>query len=111
MSIPPPPGTTDLTLLLGGVARPPTVVQPTFPVTLPPPTATDPFAGLEEIQLSNPTFEKAASSKKQRKDDGAHKHLRKAAGKVWNDTTLDQWPDNDHRVFCGDLDHSIRREW
>jgi RNA recognition motif-containing protein len=29
-----------------------------------------------------------------------------AAGKVWIDPTLDDWPDNDFRVFCGNLDRS-----
>eukprot|EP00918_Siedleckia_nematoides_P047682 GHVU01104413.1.p1 GENE.GHVU01104413.1~~GHVU01104413.1.p1 ORF type:complete len:148 (-),score=10.21 GHVU01104413.1:1402-1845(-) len=25
------------------------------------------------------------------------RHLRKAAGQIWNDATLEEWPDNDHR--------------
>ncbi|ORM40830.1 RNA-binding protein 42 [Babesia sp. Xinjiang] len=34
-------------------------------------------------------------------------HLRKAAGNVWNDPTLDDWPQNDYRIFCGDLGNEV----
>ncbi|CDR95357.1 RNA recognition motif (RRM)-containing protein, putative [Babesia bigemina] len=34
-------------------------------------------------------------------------HLRKAAGSVWNDPTLDDWPENDFRIFCGDLGNDV----
>ncbi|EDO06441.1 RNA recognition motif domain containing protein [Babesia bovis T2Bo] len=34
-------------------------------------------------------------------------HLRKAAGNVWNDPTLDDWPQNDFRIFCGDLGNEV----
>ncbi|KAK2198007.1 bifunctional RNA recognition motif domain/RBM42 [Babesia duncani] len=37
-------------------------------------------------------------------------HLRKAAGKVWNDPTLDDWPENDFRIFCGDLGNEVTDE-
>jgi hypothetical protein len=29
--------------------------------------------------------------------------LREALGKLWRDPTLDEWPDNDFRIFVGDL--------
>ena len=35
---------------------------------------------------------------------------RKAAGTVWEDPTLDEWPDNDFRVFCGDLGNEVSDE-
>ena len=35
------------------------------------------------------------------------KTLRKAAGVIWEDTTLDEWPDNDYRIFCGDLGNEV----
>mmetsp|Transcript_33998 Transcript_33998/g.133292 ORF Transcript_33998/g.133292 Transcript_33998/m.133292 type:complete len:250 (-) Transcript_33998:917-1666(-) len=31
------------------------------------------------------------------------KILRTAAGEVWEDPTLEAWPENDHRIFVGDL--------
>ncbi|GFE54787.1 RNA recognition motif domain containing protein [Babesia ovis] len=37
-------------------------------------------------------------------------HLRKAAGNVWNDPTLDDWPQNDFRIFCGDLGNEVTDE-
>eukprot|EP00934_Nitzschia_sp_Nitz4_P003830 Nitzschia sp. Nitz4//scaffold43_size134323//24155//24958//NITZ4_003283-RA/size134323-processed-gene-0.31-mRNA-1//-1//CDS//3329551900//3820//frame0 len=32
---------------------------------------------------------------------------RMAAGKVWVDPTLEEWPENDFRIFCGNLDPSV----
>ena len=29
--------------------------------------------------------------------------MRKAADKVWEDPTLEDWAENDYRMFCGDL--------
>lgn len=40
-------------------------------------------------------------------DGKKSKHLRTAAGHVWNDPTLDDWPDNDFRVFCGDIGNEV----
>ena len=31
------------------------------------------------------------------------KCLRKAGGEVWADQTLEEWADEDYRIFCGDL--------
>merc|ERR1712166_858111 len=33
--------------------------------------------------------------------------LRKAAGKVWRDPTLEDWPKEDYRLFCGDLGNEV----
>merc|ERR1711957_575601 len=33
--------------------------------------------------------------------------LRKAAGKIWRDPTLDDWPKDDYRLFCGDLVNEV----
>lgn len=46
---------------------------------------------------------------KQKKSSGV-KHLRKAAGKIWNDPTLADWPANDFRIFCGDLGNEVTDE-
>lgn len=32
---------------------------------------------------------------------------RKAAGQSWEDPTLAEWPENDYRVFCGDLGNEV----
>lgn len=34
-------------------------------------------------------------------------HVRVAAGKVWVDPTLADWPDNDFRIFVGNLDPTV----
>jgi hypothetical protein len=37
-------------------------------------------------------------------------HLRQVAGKVWVDPTLSDWPDNDYRIFVGNLDPNVTDE-
>eukprot|EP00128_Syssomonas_multiformis_P014084 Colp12_sorted_trinity150504_noHs@12112 len=39
--------------------------------------------------------------------DNGKKHLRTAAGQVWDDPTLDDWDPNDFRIFCGDLGNEV----
>jgi hypothetical protein len=43
--------------------------------------------------------------KKEEKQE--NKTLRKAAGEVWEDKTMEDWPDNDYRVFCGNLGNEV----
>lgn len=47
----------------------------------------------------------AATGKPKKKKE--KKFLRRAAGKIWEDETLAEWPDNDFRVFCGDLGNEV----
>ncbi|XP_024544036.1 RNA-binding protein 42 [Selaginella moellendorffii] len=35
---------------------------------------------------------------------------RKAAGQSWEDSTLGDWPENDFRLFCGDLGNEVNDE-
>mmetsp|Transcript_27908 Transcript_27908/g.63474 ORF Transcript_27908/g.63474 Transcript_27908/m.63474 type:complete len:139 (+) Transcript_27908:1640-2056(+) len=35
------------------------------------------------------------------------KYVRRAAGKIWVDPTLDEWPREDFRIFCGDLGNEV----
>ncbi|KAH7415796.1 hypothetical protein KP509_14G061300 [Ceratopteris richardii] len=35
---------------------------------------------------------------------------RKAAGQTWEDPTLADWPENDYRLFCGDLGNEVNDE-
>ncbi|KAL5659354.1 hypothetical protein ACJX0J_032517, partial [Zea mays] len=32
---------------------------------------------------------------------------RRAAGQSWEDPTLTEWPENDYRLFCGDLGNEV----
>merc|ERR1719389_175009 len=34
-------------------------------------------------------------------------NLRKASGKIWRDPTLEDWPKEDYRLFCGDLGNEV----
>lgn len=34
----------------------------------------------------------------------------KAAGKVWEDPTLESWPEKDFRLFCGDLGNDVNED-
>jgi hypothetical protein len=57
----------------------------------------------------------ANSSQKSKKKtvvkDGKHKKaIRTAAGEVWEDPTLLEWPENDFRLFVGDLGHDATDE-
>lgn len=38
------------------------------------------------------------------------RNLRMAGGEVWEDPTLADWPDNDFRLFCGDLGNEVTDE-
>jgi len=38
------------------------------------------------------------------------KYIRKAAGQSWEDPTLAEWPDDDFRIFCGDLGNEVTDE-
>ncbi|KAL8042447.1 hypothetical protein ABFX02_09G051500 [Erythranthe guttata] len=35
---------------------------------------------------------------------------RKAAGKTWVDPTLAEWPENDYRLFCGNLGNEVNND-
>jgi RNA recognition motif-containing protein len=36
--------------------------------------------------------------------------VRKAGGKVWQDTSLSEWPENDYRIFVGNLGNEVTDE-
>ena len=36
--------------------------------------------------------------------------MRKCAGDVWEDPTLGDWPENDYRLFCGNLGNEVSDE-
>jgi RNA recognition motif-containing protein len=57
-------------------------------------------------KLSVPTFEDEASSDP---NSGVNqkKNKRKAAGETWEDPALAEWPDNDYRIFVGDLGNEV----
>ena len=36
--------------------------------------------------------------------------MRKAGGQTWTDETLEEWPEKDYRIFCGDLGNEVTDE-
>ncbi|XP_021911225.1 RNA-binding protein 42 isoform X1 [Carica papaya] len=49
-----------------------------------------------------------ASSEIEHKAETKKKAIpRKAAGQTWEDPTLADWPENDYRLFCGDLGNEV----
>uniref|UniRef100_A0A0D3F7S0 RRM domain-containing protein n=1 Tax=Oryza barthii TaxID=65489 RepID=A0A0D3F7S0_9ORYZ len=49
-----------------------------------------------------------ANSEKDKKIEANKKAVpRKAAGQSWEDPTLADWPENDFRLFCGDLGNEV----
>uniref|UniRef100_A0A0D6R5H4 RRM domain-containing protein n=1 Tax=Araucaria cunninghamii TaxID=56994 RepID=A0A0D6R5H4_ARACU len=52
-----------------------------------------------------------ASSENEHKAETKKKAIpRKAAGQTWEDPTLAEWPENDFRLFCGDLGNEVNDE-
>ncbi|KAJ8639241.1 hypothetical protein MRB53_015935 [Persea americana] len=52
-----------------------------------------------------------ASSEIEHKAETKKKAIpRKAAGQAWEDPTLSEWPENDYRLFCGDLGNEVNDE-
>lgn len=47
------------------------------------------------------------TTEKKKKD---RKTVRIAGGQVWEDTSLADWPDDDFRIFCGDLGNDVNDE-
>eukprot|EP01071_Lankesteria_metandrocarpae_P001334 Lankesteria_metandrocarpae@DN1479_c0_g1_i1.p1 len=70
------------------------------------------------VAVDDDTSLHASPSKSPAHKDGAlsvakaasRPHLRKAGGEIWNDPTLDEWPNEDFRVFCGDLGNEVTDE-
>lgn len=90
-----------------------------YAMKLAPPMAThpDPRQSLQadptHCAVQSLTAEEAASLGSVMASGNAEKkkvHLRKAAGQIWSDPTLDEWTENDHRVFCGDLGNEVTDE-
>ncbi|KAJ2755665.1 RNA-binding protein 42 [Coemansia pectinata] len=75
-------------------------------------------AGLAEVaETSGSTFGPVADATGEQPDNsGKGKHAKKrrivrmAGGQVWEDSTLDEWPADDYRLFVGDLGPEVTTE-
>ncbi|KAL0365835.1 UNVERIFIED_CONTAM: RNA-binding protein 42 [Sesamum radiatum] len=103
---PPPPPVPYI-----GAAPPPTVPAVPLPVYPAPPTAQQLFQ--RDAQTITPEAIESvkaalASSDIEHKAETKKKAIpRKAAGQTWEDPTLAEWPENDYRLFCGDLGNEV----
>jgi hypothetical protein len=50
---------------------------------------------------------KETSTKKKNKNPYMKKFLRYAAGEIWEDPTLAEWPENDFRIFVGNIANDV----
>lgn len=84
---------------------------------MPPPTMLPPRSA--QITGAPVSFPQPASAEKKAEESGSGKDkkkvvqkgpLRAAGGEVWRDPTLDEWPDNDYRIFVGDLGNEVNDE-
>lgn len=73
--------------------KPEPVVEPVLPAPPPPPVIS--------------ATEIVTKPKKEKKN---RKVVRTAGGQVWEDVTLLDWPDDDFRMFCGDLGNDVTDE-
>lgn len=60
---------------------------------------------LKAARAAGVPYARPADGRKRRK-----KHLRAAAGEVWEDPTLGMWPENDFRIFAGNLGDEVTDE-
>lgn len=81
--IPPPP-------------PPPIQDEEIKPFTIPPPPPPPPVI---PPPMTHPPVDSNAVTKKP--------HVRSAAGKVWKDSSLADWPENDYRLFVGNLSKDV----
>ncbi|KAL0369212.1 UNVERIFIED_CONTAM: RNA-binding protein 42 [Sesamum calycinum] len=106
LQTPPPPPVPYI-----GAAPPPTVPSVPLPVYPAPPTAQQLFQ--RDAQTITPEAIESvkaalASSDIEHKAETKKKAIpRKAAGHTWEDPTLAEWPENDYRLFCGDLGNEV----
>ncbi|KAL1923802.1 uncharacterized protein VTP21DRAFT_8782 [Calcarisporiella thermophila] len=67
----------------------------------------DPFTAAPKTTSSTGTDKKG-------KKDGAEKKKKKvmrvAGGEIWEDPTMEEWDENDFRLFCGDLGKEVTDE-
>lgn len=77
--------------------RSPTTIGPSAPAIGPA------FPGATNPSLNDP------NAQGPQKAVGPHKKVavRMAAGKKWVDESLDEWPDNDYRIFVGNLSNEV----
>lgn len=72
-------------------------------------TSTNPIAeeAIKAARASSALQTFQGNSERKKKD---RKTIRVAGGQVWEDATLTEWPEDDFRIFCGDLGNDVNDE-
>jgi len=98
------PRTAALTRAAQAYPPPPSAYPPAPP---PPPLHSLPPGN---VLLQGSSAPRAAAAAV-RAPPGTHVvHVRSCAGDTWVDPTLNEWPENDHRIFVGDLGKEVTDE-
>jgi len=77
-------------------------VQPAIGPAMPSTVGTKQMTAAQAAAMGAVMSSKSSAPKKT-----ATNLLRKASGKIWRDPTLDDWPKDDYRLFCGDLGNEV----
>ncbi|KAG2646647.1 hypothetical protein PVAP13_2KG525000 [Panicum virgatum] len=116
---PPPPGSSSSAPAGGNYFPLPFHLQQHQPQPqMPPPMAASSYQqtitpeALQSVKAALATsdvLDPAASASARPADPSASKKPipRRAAGQSWEDPTLTDWPENDYRLFCGDLGNEV----
>ncbi len=68
----------------------------------------DPSLAAKQVaQASEASKEVVPSASDRGKQHGSKKNIRVGGGRVWEDSTLNEWPENDFRLFVGDLGNEV----
>ena len=62
---------------------------------------------INDEQSQNIKEEKHKLSKREEKMKNNWRIYRKGAGMIWQDESLNEWPENDYRIFVGDLGNEV----
>jgi RNA recognition motif len=75
----------------------------------PPPVSHQQQQQIQQQQTQAPQGESAAAGPQPKKPD-SKRYLMAAGGEVWEDRSLSDWPEDDFRIFVGDLGNDVTTE-
>jgi len=98
---------------VGGLSKVVSSTVPPPPIPPPPPMINAPWHRREApppppvVDIHGQSSHSADKAKSRLGKAEKKKYMRTAAGEVWEDKTLQEWPENDFRLFCGDLGNEV----
>eukprot|EP01128_Nolandella_sp_AFSM9_P012709 TRINITY_DN953_c0_g1_i1.p1 TRINITY_DN953_c0_g1~~TRINITY_DN953_c0_g1_i1.p1 ORF type:complete len:337 (-),score=68.65 TRINITY_DN953_c0_g1_i1:153-1163(-) len=70
----------------------------------------NPFFREQQIQYQAKNASSAMKAHRKGKRDGKPTFIRQMGGKTWEDESLAEWPENDYRLFVGNLGNDVSNE-